>query len=240
MLRRSSRPRHLLMEPLEIRCNLSVIDPMAGAMAEPVVVPCDVVETGVYAPNHDSADRASTNVDLGLTVTDTANAPSAHNGSINISSFAGQTVRIHFESADAGAAFQAPGGVGNDVLIGRTGTDNERSDDNNPGTHVAGTIGTTLVGHGRTPRTERPTRQRSALHGILLVPTLRVGTHTTGYQLCGSALRHFGPRYFNPPNSTPRSNPRSGSSAWTCQNTCRRTACPTLRRTASSAAHPCA
>jgi hypothetical protein len=42
MLRRSSRLRQVLMEPLEFRCNLSVIDPLA----EPVQVPCDVVETG--------------------------------------------------------------------------------------------------------------------------------------------------------------------------------------------------
>ena len=48
MLRRSSRPRHLLMEPLEIRCNLLVFDRLAGALAEPVAqVPCDVVGVGI-------------------------------------------------------------------------------------------------------------------------------------------------------------------------------------------------
>jgi hypothetical protein len=77
MLRRSSHPRHLLMEPLEIRCNLSVFDPLAD-MAEPVAqVPCDVVEKGNYAPNHDSANRASTTVELCVTVTDSENAASA-------------------------------------------------------------------------------------------------------------------------------------------------------------------
>jgi hypothetical protein len=73
MLRRSPRPSHLQMEPLEIRCNLSVIDPLAGALAEPIQVPCDVVETGVFAPSHDSADRAGTD-----------NAPSTQSRGSNI------------------------------------------------------------------------------------------------------------------------------------------------------------
>jgi len=132
------------MEPLEIRCNLSVFDPSAGALAEPVQVPCDVVEEGFYAPSHDSAYGAMTNVRLDVTVTDTQSAPSPEqNGSnINISSFAGQTVRIRIEAADASTASQAAGGQGDDVLLGGSGADVEpSSDDNNHGTHVAGTIG---------------------------------------------------------------------------------------------------
>ena len=130
------------MEPLEIRCNLTVIDPLASALAEPVVeVPCDIVETGFHAPIHDSAYGGGTNVELSLKVTDTDSGNATPPTTFNISSFAGQTVRILIESADAATASQAAGGAGNDVLLGGAGTDYERSDDNNHGTHVAGTIG---------------------------------------------------------------------------------------------------
>jgi len=58
MLRQSSRPRYVLMEPLEIRCNLTVIDPLAG-LAEPVAqVPCDVVAIGELAPSQDSLESS--------------------------------------------------------------------------------------------------------------------------------------------------------------------------------------
>src|SRR5262245_45183698 len=152
MPRRTYLRRNLRMEALEFRCNPSAVNPLDGSVATPAPDVGEVEYFEVMATGQVVASGGSGEVGSG----------------INISSFAGQTIRLRFAEVD-NRSRPVDGGAGNDVLVGGGGRDvlvggDEQDtlsrdvvsdgeiaagesdsaatlEDNQHGTHVAGTIG---------------------------------------------------------------------------------------------------
>ena len=138
MFRRSRPTRRLRVEWLEARCNLSAIDPLAGVFED---VPADVVNgeqtSGIQVVMGDgsvrfvstgvSAPPTSTEPQIAAADTATQDGPVV----VNISSFAGQTVRLRIAVVNNQSLEQALvadnddsiGGWGNDWISGGTGQD---------------------------------------------------------------------------------------------------------------------
>jgi hypothetical protein len=154
MLRRSSLSRRPSMESLETRCNPSTIDPLAGAFVEPPPVDDPVAIVIDLPPQIGTAlipippppPPPPPSSDGGVRVLTSADSATSGGTDFNLNAFAGQTVRILIQAADASTASQtagsaqeyegsrllytdvfipssSAGGGGLDVLIGNTGGD---------------------------------------------------------------------------------------------------------------------
>jgi Ca2+-binding RTX toxin-like protein len=170
----------MALESLEVRCNPAAIDPGTSIIIEMhPETSGEPVEVSQVAANQGEEAAPLSDVDYTLRVVDTMTGPAASaagEANINISSFAGQTVRLRIASTNNqgklivgiddvrllsgnGQDDVIVGGAGRDVLVGGAGADvldgqgrllvgteggiwhaPSTDEDNNHGTHVAGTI----------------------------------------------------------------------------------------------------